>query len=72
MQKWEYLDVHLVYSPDKESAGKQWALSVNNELQPLTPEEANDTGPLLNRFGDQGWELVQQNGGVFLLKRPKS
>lgn len=71
MQKWEYLDVHLVYSPDKEFEGKQWDLSVNNEISPLTVDEANDTGRLLNRFGDQGWELVQQNGGVFLLKRPK-
>jgi hypothetical protein len=58
-------------TPDK-SEDKQWALSVNNELHPLTVDQADDTGRLLNCFGDQGWELVQENGGVFLLKRPKN
>ena len=71
MQKWEYLYVHLVYYPD-QSKDKQWALSVNNELHSFTDDEANDTGRLLNRFGDHGWELVLWQGGThFIFKRPK-
>ena len=67
MQKWEYLEFHTSYSAE----GK-FALYINSEEHPVTSEDDVYLSRLLNRFGEQGWELVLWSGGQWIFKRPKS
>ena len=67
MQKWEYLEMHLSYSTQGGHT-----LSINSKEHPATAEEIEDFSRLLNRFGEQGWELVAVNGINYYFKRPKS
>ena len=67
MQKWEYLVIHHTYVSDTV-----YTLQINNGQPAVTPE-GPDVARRLNRFGNQGWELVQVEGySRFTFKRHKS
>jgi hypothetical protein len=67
MQKWEYLVIYHTYV-----SATEYTLQINNDKPLVTPEGADVTS-LLNRFGEQGWELVESHGGCkHIFKRPKS
>ena len=67
MQKWEYLIIDHAYVSVTE-----YTLQINHGQPTVTPEGA-DVARLLNRFGEQGWELVQSEGASrYTFKSPKS
>ena len=78
MTAWEYLQVTARW----DGAGWLWIVDAgfNGHLS-VEPDEVREIDdlhypPLLNSFGDQGWELVQtltsQSGAIdFIFKRPR-
>jgi|GEM_PF-3628898 len=53
MQKWEYIEIHV-----RNRDVGVFTLSINREEQPATAEHNANISRLLNRFGEQGWELA--------------
>jgi hypothetical protein len=66
MQKWEYLDVSVTYG-----SGTECFLYISGERQRVTTADVQATR-LLNRFGEQGWELVafESPASIYIFKRP--
>jgi hypothetical protein len=65
-QKWEYCKVNQSNNGD--------CVMGDANAQTAIPTEA--IGAVLNRFGDEGWELIQMypglSGVTYLFKRPKA
>lgn len=66
MQKWEYLHVFVRHSEGV------YKLYINSEAHPVSANDQSNPSRLLNRFGQEGWELVQGEEGTWIFKRPKS
>jgi len=64
MQKWQYLYVHL-YARDL--IGDYYRI---NGVMVSYP--GGRIWELINICGDQGWELVSAQDGVYIFKRPES
>jgi hypothetical protein len=66
MQKWEYLQIYSRY------ADERFVLYANGELLSAPEDKPQGSWEFLNKYGEQGWELVQHTASEWMLKRPKS
>ena len=73
MHAWEHCAVYVtLFSEGSDPGEPQELLQIRRPYQHKTPI-AHPYGAigLLNQLGNDGWELVDVEGGVFYLKRPK-
>ena len=70
MQKWEYYTVKFMIFADK---GKTYLTQANDQDLGTGPFSSSypELDAYLNNLGDQGWELVGRNAGIYHFKRPK-
>jgi hypothetical protein len=68
MQKWEYLEV-ISAVEGKYPAAYRIVGTVNGKD---VKDEKSPFFEYINKCGEDGWELVSNNSGVYTFKRPRS
>lgn len=54
-QRWEYLELKAWHEEKTLGYENDWTWTINNSLSKV---KASTLGEMLNKYGDEGWELI--------------